>query len=825
MFKFKKIASALASTAMIGSTIALAAATSFPAPFADGSASDVAVIYGASGAVTDIAAATDIASSISSNLATTSSTSTSTTCEGDCVILSKSSDNINLADTWAVFTGSVDDDDLTTLLADGTYTAGDNDDFDYEQKITLGSPTLSHFRDSDYESLVGLDDKTPTIGFKISSNTWIMNYTLDFTQDAESDYVSGGTDMDDIEGSDLPLLGNSYYVSDLKNVTGPTFFGKMTLLDSANSATVREGEPVTVTVDGVTYEVSITFIDDDEVRFNVNGETVPASGKLQAGQSAKIADGAYIGVRSVDKLVVSDSIGSSSFSIGSGKLEITSGSDIKLNDETIQGVKGYVYRASSPTIGTQKIDKIVIEWKTDEEEFISPETELVMPGFEVIKFSMADFIRPEEEKITIEKDGDTSIKLDVPIKDGEVSLNILYTDSTGNFTGIGKASDDRLATSGNGTLHFQEKDSDGNDYHSYFVASYNITQEAESYLLRALITTNTDAVRNETTIQKKVNGAWVDICENKVDSDTCDIGDVSLTIGRIQYTSGGTETVELRAGSNTHFNTIFTNGGLAIYLPYEGANSSTALGLINLTGRATNPTTTGHDDNSWYLYMDGEDKDDNLLSGTGFSFTLNDNSDKNLQVQHVNTTGGNAAGEGSGGENGLEIGDTSTYEAYVKDDVAPRILHYTKPDEDWAEVYYPTGDSESYAEVRLSSSDVSFTTTSSIVPITDAEASSASGKNIIVVGGTCINSVAASLLGVPTGTCGADFTAATKVGAGEYLIQSFPRTGDKVATLVAGYNAGDTTNAATALTTQTVDTTAGKKYTGTTSTSITAAIA
>ena len=111
------------------------------------------------------------------------------------------------------------------------------------------------------------------------------------------------------------------------------------------------------------------------------------------------------------------------------------------------------------------------------------------------------------------------------------------------------------------------------------------------------------------------------------------------------------------------------------------------------------------------------------------------------------------------------------------------------------------------------------------IAVTDTEVGSVSGKNLIVVGGSCVNSVAADLLKVSSPTCGADFTTATGVGSGQYLIETFTRTGGKVATLVAGYNAGDTTNAAKALTTQTIDTSVGKKYTGTTSTAVTAVMA
>ena len=106
------------------------------------------------------------------------------------------------------------------------------------------------------------------------------------------------------------------------------------------------------------------------------------------------------------------------------------------------------------------------------------------------------------------------------------------------------------------------------------------------------------------------------------------------------------------------------------------------------------------------------------------------------------------------------------------------------------------------------------------VAVTDAEVGSVSGKNLVVVGGSCVNTVAAQLLGFSGKTCGADFTAKTGVGAGQFLIETFSRTGGKVATLVAGYNAGDTTNAAKYLTTQLgkVDTMVGKKYKGSSST-------
>ena len=818
---FKKISAVVGSVLMVGMTMGVAAAANYPAPFVVGGSADAAIVYGTGVGVNP----SDLvqAGYIQTNLAASTSSSGGTP-SGDNVLLSKSTDNLNLQDTWSVFTGTIDDEELSTLLAEGTYIADDNDEFDYEQKITLGTPQLTHFRDSDYEDLAGLASKTPVVGFKVGSNTFILNYTLEFLEDVSSDIVSAR--MDDIEGSDFPLMGKSFYVSEFHN--GSTADGnkydKAILLDSAEIGNVKEGEIVTV----AGKQISIDWIDADEVVFMVDGARAPASGKLMKGNSYKLDDGTYLGVRDVTKLAVSGEIGGASFSLGSGKLEINHGSDIKLNDDTITGLKGYLVKSSN------NLDRIVIEWKTDEESFISPVSELMMPGFGAVKVTMNELVRSEEEKITIEKDSDTSVQVTAPLKKGSVSFNILYTNASGEFIGIGKATDEKLATTNYSDFAYYERRG-GEDWHSYFIATYNVSKEGESYLLRALVSEDQSAARNETEIQYYDGSSWTTACKDKTTGDDCKIGDVSLNIGAINYSSGGDRSVNISAGTNVNFHTAITPGGLTIYLPFDNnasrwaglgtqiANETNFAGMpgaVNFNGSDKLPVGKNWD--VFHLFMDGEDKDETLGAGTGFSIAIDDTSDDNVQISQMNTTGGGNVTTGSGGLNGLELQDTSTYETYVKDDVAPRLLHYTKPDEDWAEVYYPTGDSETSAMVYIteeSSTIVGGSGSLGEILVKDTEVSSMSTKNLIVVGGSCINSAAATLLG--GAKCTEDFTTATGIGSGQFLIQSFgdAYTTGKVALLVAGYETADTMNAVTYLRTATVDTTAGKKYKGTSGTS------
>lgn len=109
-----------------------------------------------------------------------------------------------------------------------------------------------------------------------------------------------------------------------------------------------------------------------------------------------------------------------------------------------------------------------------------------------------------------------------------------------------------------------------------------------------------------------------------------------------------------------------------------------------------------------------------------------------------------------------------------------------------------------------------------VMSYTDGQASSFAGMNLVVVGGSAINSIAAELLGGAYSESA--FTTATGVAAGGFLIESFNRNGN-TALLVAGYNAADTEKATTYLLNNDVTSDIGTKYTGTSSTQATLVVA
>ena len=783
---FRKISALVSSALMIGMTAGIAAAANYPAPFVVGGAADVAIVYGSGAALSDSTAAGNIATSLSSFV----TGATSTVTGGDSFKIEKSSDALNLGNSaYTVYVSSLDDDELPSLLAEGTYTDDDNTDYDFTQKVDLGyNLNVTHFSDTDYDDIIDSADPVPTIGVQLAGSVHVLNYTLDFT--TAPDYNAAT-----LETTTMRLMGRDYYVLDVINGTT----NKTTFLDSANSAMITEGQTSTVAGKSIT----ISYISSTEVRLDVDGT---ATNSLAEGATYKLPDGTYVGIKDIMYDSKEAGISQVEISIGTGKLEVNHGAAIELNDESIEEIVGFLVQDSS-----EQLDKIVLMWTTDDEEFITPATSLIMPGFEALKLSMGPFTFTAQEETKIDG-GSTEIDLDTTLKDGDVTIPILGANSTGFFNNIGKDSSNKLLTTNmTSGIIFNETSGD-----KYMVLSWNSTAEAESYYVRADVVT-IDTV-NKVRFTNEITGAE----KYAADDDTVSFGNVDLTVNSLTRVGGINETFYFSLNPGSSLNTLYTAENMKVYLPWNTTvrtfENSLRAGMIDLG--IQNATFAGHSNESFYLFFDNEDKYENIGGGDAFNMTLTQSGTTGkVHVSAVTTD-----------SSSHEIGTTDDYEYYVIDDVATKVVHYTGGDYDSAIVTYHGGDQdpEAYANLYLSAPEtvVGGGGTLGDVIVTDTEVSTVSSKNLIVVGGSCINSAAATLVG--GAYCGSAWTTATGVGSGQFLIKSYADANNgaltsKIALLVAGYEAADTTNAATYLRTKTVDT--SKAYKGTSGTEATLQVA
>lgn len=741
---FKKIGAVTAGLLMSSMTLGLASAASFPAPFVENGAANVAIVYGTSAGVSSLDAVQ--AGNIQSALATYVK-STGATIEGESYKMEKTSTKFNLGDSIAdVISTSIDDDELPTLLADGVYLDDDNDEFDYTQKIDLANLTLNMWEDNDYKA------DEPTVGIRINNGANVLNYTLDFTDEPE---------WADLTTTDLPIMGKNYYVLSNSSTVGES----LTLLDTATSTVLSEGD--TTTVSG--KSVSIEFIGSTDVKFNVDGQVTTS---LSEGQTYKLKDGSYLGVKDILYSSKDTGVSKVEFSIGSGKLLLTDGSDVQLNEETVSDL-GVVITHSST-----KLQSIKLTWDAEDNLFVTEDSTISMPGFGNVMLSYTGLTYSVEESIKVEADGDNSIVLkSFPLKDSTEDINILAQDSATagvNYTMIGKDSDNLLSTSSTTQLTYDGGEDD------WFVVSYADTSEAESYLMRATNFKNESGTQ-KATFQYRKDGAWSDVKTDAEEADPISVGNVELTVHSLDK---DTKVAVVNSTTGVNFNTLYSKQGLKVNLPTSLANAST-----------------------YTLVVEEEDKNENIGSGKDINITLGEDASYKASVTGV---AGDVEGTFS------EIDDSDIYRNFVYSELATEMMWDKSADQYKVELIYH-GD-EVTAGVYVASSDATVSGVNALgdVIVKDTEVDSVKTKNLIIVGGSCINSAAAKVLG--GAYCGEAFTTATGVKAGEFLIKGVQDayTTGKLALVVAGYEAADTVNAATYLTKKDVDT--SKSYKGTTAT-------
>lgn len=751
----RKIAPFAISALMVGSMAAAADIHSWKSTF---TAANTAVVVGSGEIGTDdVSAAMAVASAVGIDTTSTSGG----TVTGESYKFEKTSTKLNLNSTHDALDeirSTITKDHMPITLADGIYKDADNSDFDYTQKITVGSEiNLSYFADRKYKG-----EKTPVLGFDLAKNKHIMNYTLTFT-----DLPTFSNDQ--LSTTMISLLGKEYYISAAgSNVDGNR---TLTLLDTGVAGSVTEGQ--TATIGGKT--VSIVYVtSDSKVKLQVGSETTT---KLAIGGTYKLSDGTYVGVKDVFYNAKDNGVSSAEVSVGNGKIYIKDTELIELNDEDVTGLYGYIENDST------KLKSVTIKWTLDKQSFITPDSEIVLPGFEAVKFLMTGMTFPSSsEEIAIAPNGDEAVSLTAPIKDGEVTIDLLSETaaSSGNFDQIGVDANTLLKTSNTTSITFNDTAKD-----TYFVASYASTTEAESYFLSA--TFGGDAT-NGYTVTLHNEATDLDVCSDKKTSGECTIGEVELTFSTV-----GEDYFTATINTGGSFNKLYTANGALIYLPYNALNS-TGTGYINLTA---NPT-------SWNLTMIEADKDGNIAAGNTLNYLV---SFTNLNYTTVSNIYGVTliATEDNDHQTGYVTSDLATYVAWDKSGT-----EYSATATYYGDVVY--------ANVYVAAASAGSGGGTTWTPVKDSETTAYSDKNVIAIGGTAVNKVARKILGftddtVPVyGTQAAwvDATGVDGVGKGILDLVASPYATGKYALLVAGYEGPDTKKTADFLTIKYADVAAGK---------------
>jgi len=781
--KFKKIISVIASVVMLSSTIGFAAAASFPEPFVSSGTADGAVVYGAAAAISDISASIDVQANLQ---ALVTASSSGTTISGTAWQVATSSDGLEIGEPIYDVVTYIDDSDLP-LLMDGTI---------MNEKGTSKYEQFFYFEDDDSSMVNYTEDDDDNVGLFLhfDSGLVIARYVLDFTTPLKSDVTSANV-YEDIEDEEINILGKTYTIT--KAVNSSTSLSDLTLMSGANKATVSNDEEITV--GGKTISVVVSA--STAAQFTIDGET---TNKLAEGDTYQLSDGSYLGISDITYQNFQGGLMQATVYVGADKLFLDDESYLQVNAETINEAAVEISESFSGTVVS--ITEISINMTAEDDLYVpvdgklSEATDLDEPEVLItqnwdIEFKGLDVVETEEFKFT-PTGSDRDYKLTFNNYNGDtIVLPLIFTNNTGIFGGEKEGRE--LILNPNGSIGGDNQTATRNiTRHDYFILNTALPTSATNDA-RSFVVQYKGADKYESDQSCKVTFDILGV-EDGREMTLSDTGTFSLKLGGSTFTF---KNASASAETSDNFDILLDGPDYATNTTSEvTAYMRTQYNaLVNITDTNysfnENVGVSDADSANWYvsLTIDDGKRDDDYVDVTS-------SPEYTLEVKFGNVTDDDASAavtiigpEVTDPDNSDLAKMQTQYGVYIESEDpsgAPATIIATIPES----VVTPL--------VYITSGDVTVTPGTvgaggQILVVKDSDVSSVSSKNLVVVGGSCINTVAAKILGSDTPMCEAEFTTATGAGAGQYIIKTVesPYDATKVAMLVAGYNAADTTNA------------------------------
>lgn len=863
------------------STVALAAAVNYPAPFVQGGTANVAIVYGANSATTDLVAAANIQSSLASALADQASGNggSDNTIEGDAYALFTSSSPLLLNASINSVRSSVTESNLPTVLADTDFSG--NVDAQTTFTIDVGSNPRTIFAKQPSSS----DDPQVGILLGTAASSYVYNATATFNKAINFTHA-------DSEGENLYLFGQTFTVSSATDSTDLVLFKSAdTVFLSVGGDNPMPSEEVEI--DGVSYLVELIAASDTAATIRLTNQATGESDQkeINEAQSKKVLN---IEV-AIDNADENNFQLTAQVVLGAARVKLSDGSEVLLgtDEDPIKGTRVSFPSGTTPVNLTSLTVQVFAPDGSN--DFISPGNAFVDPVFGTFKIEFAGLENDaSREEIVIDSSGDDKLALtftnwqDKTLTSFEWLNNQSSARAT-SFLGIDEG-DERIFVQEMAQINRTAYTVVGNEDTGYLVELYDLYNASGS----GSNTYSNDRVKFRNAFDSSQTWEATITAEG---TGTVDIGGQTYTVtyiddrdgdenedwARLNYPDTASTamviypTIETSRGAKLFFYEPLTiNVGnwdgtdvdlTSFSIPDGDGYTSITVSNDQLTGNFTIGST---------LIGNGTSSVSQAVGKLNYNFTVTGLNETKIFLRDVN--GGNIntpaivlfeqqddannyeaviaiSGGGGTSSNGVTISDvdftwngdadmtSSAYgssglnlesddDLYQMMDVWGTVVTTDKPssaDQYPVTISYPQNQvmanvyvAEEAASITGSGGSGGSTSLGEII-VADSEYLQVATKNLIVIGGSCINEVAASLLESDSPICGSSFEDATGVGDGSFLIQTFesPFADSRVATLVAGYDADDTENAATYLRTQTVMTDIGKKYIGTSATEAT----
>ncbi len=790
-------------------------------------------VVGEAAASVDNLAMTDIAASM--KYAAPSATTT-TTVEGDAWLVGTSAKKLELANSNVTASSIVGEsfrdintvigDDELTALTDGKWTTNENE-YGYQQFLYLdeyGTADLKTSRIVKY--IEDSEDDVSDVHLFVKNSHQIARYVMEFTTTAQSDVTDStgaadatGTYLDDFENTEISFLGKPYTVVQARKPSaGIGDSIKLVLMAGSNRDTILEGESKTYNIGEKAYDATLSFVDADEAKFSINGE---ATNKLKVGETYVLADKSEVGVSEILYQDYAGGVHSVTFYLGASKIELrddnvaTSGGtyNLKVGSENIDGTT--VVITGTDNNSTFSISDIQVNMTAQDDYFVAPneklsdaiaaageEKEVLFNGGYDVEFKGLTDV--ETNTIGIKTSGSRRYKLSLFDGDGNnVKIPTVYAEGQYNLS-LGEESQVNTARAGQKRLRLNETKVIFKDDFFIVTAGTSSDGSAKSYLLQYKGADRWSKSGPKIQFKNAGNGETLEYSVGSGTSQfttvaTIKVGGNSFIVQN--YSDTNVDDFQIRVDLDGGGAVSDVNGAKTNFVDYYGSEwafttNNSMVATMECQDRADineRPgSDTGCDGNAsnpdifiWTMTTPNADDYDNVMPGSGISsgsiaWNITATSDPEVRLSTAN-------------ELSLATPEGQTEVSYGYTSMGAKVT-FKEPasDPDELEISYPKN--QRLPQVYFTSGATTSATTSggdltavTIVDATklDSEVASVSAQNLVVVGGPCVNTVAAELLGNPS-VCTEGFS------PGKARVKLFEHANGKVAMLVAGYSGADT---------------------------------
>ncbi len=828
-FNFKKITSVIASAVMLGSTMGFAAAAAYPAPFVQGGAANVGIVVGADAANSDYLAAMGLGNALQAELAkqTATTTTTTATSSGEGVNMATSARGLYYGDALNVARTTLTSSELPNVLADGTFGDLTGTEYTYNQQIVPGN-TATTFDTSGGD----LDDPVLYLDVGTTSTSPLYNYTLSFNKNLN---VSDATN---VQGQKISILGVDYIIG--AGSTNTTLY----LYGSGETIVVSQDEAQTVPVGGEDHVIElVTTTGTNTAKISIDGSTrsVTKSSRYQ------FPGDVVVYIKDVTHPSFQGDLRSVELIIGAKALKLENGKKAKTGAEETS-IKETNVVINAAEYGVISGFTVQVAMASSELDHLAIGDSFTDPVFGGLSVQFADVVPALDSTArgTIKVDTDnsrfgyltfTSARAGAA---GEQKLTYVYDNDTSDSTTQPLLAHQTIASADKGNIKVVEgqnaKEGDWivvNQGDSGVILEIDdIENDPDALTIDVTLTdaisgtSETKTLANTTGgFSKEVSmfgGTGYTIFANRAGTAlniTWDSTTATTVFPRIKLKDGGYLALLTAADIVNSTSVILPNGDTTL------TTSGTNIGVTNDT---TTTTSVGgivwmkkENAGKYQIYgieTGATDCNFNTTYGPAVLFIepkkWDDSTYGNFVCVPLSTTSGSSAEIKvttpvvNGTNSGFKTFTSDTYKKQAVDKYGALVTYEDRTNENGAAtISYPATQmkvdaffTEVGATVTPGSGGSGSVEELGSVAVADSEVSSVQDRNLIVVGGSCINSVAAKMLG--GSYCGPAFTDATKgngtgVGADQFLVKVIdsPYTTGRIAMLVAGYEAADTTKA------------------------------